>query len=227
MKHKILAYGLAMAMFLIGAAPASAGMIVTFNGDPLADIDMEGGNAVTLTISDMGEILDLNIAMMINNPYFPEDASITDMTITLSHNGTDVVLFNSTGNLQFGWMDILFDSEAAEEVDESDPLSWFGVKQPHGDLSDFYGMDISGDWVLSFMDNHFEDDGDMLYEWSLIAHLEGDHGGGGCDYDCCDNDCGGGGGGGNNQIPVPSTVLLFGLGMTALGLRRQNRSVAA
>ncbi|OUS28810.1 hypothetical protein A9Q98_07240 [Thalassotalea sp. 42_200_T64] len=228
MKHKILAYALATAMLLIGAAPASAGIISTFNGSALADIDAEGGASTTLSITDMGSIMDLNIAMMINNsiaePGFFE-AFVSDMTITLFHDGVLVTLFSSTGGGDFGIMDIIFDDEAANQVDEGDAMTWMGSWQPDGLLSAFDGMDISGDWILSFQDNHFSDEGDELIAWSLIVELPDMSGGtgGGCDGDC-------GGGGGNNQIPVPSTVLLFGLGMAALGLRRQNnqsRSVAA
>lgn len=218
MKKQIGICALATAMLLSGAVPAWAGLI-DVDGEPAINIDTAppGTETLALNIEQTGLITDVNVAVQINNPadMFSE-AIISDMSIFLNHGSTSLTLFSSNGSAEFGTMDIIFDDEALGEVDETNFETWIGTWRPDTPLSAFDGMDVSGDWTLLFVDNNFEDEGDSLLGWSLIAEYEEpsavSSGGAGSAPVASEN---------VNQIPVPSTVLLFGLGMVGLGLRRQ------
>ena len=110
----------------------------------------------------------------------PTGATITDVNVTINLNhtwdsdldiflvgptGTRVELSTDNGSLGDNYIDTVFDDEATQPItDGSAPFT--GSFQPEGNLSDFDGTDMQGDWTLEITDDA-NGDGGTLNSWSL------------------------------------------------------------
>ena len=125
-----------------------------------------------ISVADSREIVDLNVYVLASHTW------VGDVTINLSHDGTDIDLINRPGvpASQFGCdgdnIDATFDDAAAQvaEDDCSAATGLTGEFVPNEALSAFNGASISGDWTLTIADALAPDPG-VREEWCLIPQL--------------------------------------------------------
>jgi len=149
-------------------APAACFTFPTENCDaysssPGATIDDANDPSDTITVSGVGMgVADLNVIVKIDHTFLGD----LDVTLT-SPSGTvvDLTFDNCAGNDD---MEIEFDDEAASAIICGTPT--IGVFTPDGNLSDFDGEAIDGDWILNVVDDASGDNG-TLVQWCLIPEL--------------------------------------------------------
>ncbi len=115
----------------------------------------------TLTITDIGEIADLNVKVNIDHMW------ISDLIVTLvAPDGTPVELFSSVGHAEGEFDNTILDDEASQSITSgSSPYS--GTYKPEGNLSKLYGKSMAGTWKLKVNDTADPDTG-TLNSWCLI-----------------------------------------------------------
>ncbi len=166
------------------------------------DIDTNPASVVSCVATPAlsGTIVDLDVQLEIDDvvgtPY------VSDLLIELTHvpSGTTVTLY--VGDLVAAppaRLDATLDDEAATPVPTSgDAIS--GPYQPAGLLSDFDGLDVSGQWDLLLSDESpWTDEGLDLISWSLVADIA-------------------------IVVPEPATASLVLLGLVGLAARRGART---
>jgi subtilisin-like proprotein convertase family protein len=119
----------------------------------------------TINVPDYGTIIDLN--MMIDSLTHSWDS---DLSIYLQGpDSTQVELSTDNGASGDNYTGTIFDDEAtATIIGQSAPFT--GRYQPEGNLADFDGKEIHGDWTLRICDA-FSPDAGTLNEWGLAAIL--------------------------------------------------------
>jgi subtilisin-like proprotein convertase family protein len=130
------------------------------------DIPGMGKETSTLTITDTGPIVDLNVKLNITHPYDP------DLDVFLiAPDGTRVELFTDVGGMSANFEDTILDDEAPESItDGSGPFA--GSYRPEGKLADFIGKDMAGTWTLEVTDDWGPQHAGTLNSWSLIIQQE-------------------------------------------------------
>jgi subtilisin-like proprotein convertase family protein len=115
----------------------------------------------TLTITDIGEIADLNVKVNIDHAW------ISDIIVSLiAPDGTLVDLFSSVGHGEGEFDNTILDNEVSQSISGgSSPFS--GTYKPEGNLSRFYGKSMEGTWKLQVTDTADQDTG-ILNSWCLI-----------------------------------------------------------
>lgn len=181
------------AAILAASLPAAAG---TFSYDctdcPLPITDGLPTTLSTITISDTGAILDLNVSISIEHTFS------ADLDIFLIHEetGTMVELASDLGGgSDDAYLNTTFDDDAAVSIlDATAPFD--GTFSPTGLLSAFNGEDLSGMWTLSITDDFAFDDGTLI-SWSLFGEAE------------------------MAAVPEPAMAALLGLGIFGMGIARR------
>jgi len=115
-------------------------------------------------------------------------------SLWISHLGTDVQLFNSPGCCEFatGSMESLFDDEAASLPSWPNKVGTFKAVDL---LSAFDGLSLAGSWTLSIQDTSpYPNEGDDLITWAIRGTAQ--------------------------EVPEPSTLAIFALGIMGLASRR-------
>jgi len=136
------------------------------SGDVPKEIPGKGTENSTLTVTDTGAIVDLNVKLNIAHPY---DADLDIYLI--APDGTRVELFTDVGGTSANFEDTILDDEASESItDGSAPFN--GSYRPEGSLADFKTRDIAGTWTLEVTDDWGVSRAGTLNSWSLIVTLE-------------------------------------------------------
>lgn len=150
-------------------------------------IKVDCGNDISTDLDDAvcvnavaagGAIVDLDVELLIAHTWRG------DLTITLSHGGTDVVLydgpnFNPGGSDNLGDPDtdtkLTFNDKAARFLDDGvdDGDSPTGMWKPREALSAFFLADKSGDWTLTVNDAFAGDDGVLVQYGLVVEQFEG------------------------------------------------------
>jgi subtilisin-like proprotein convertase family protein len=114
-----------------------------------------------LTISDVGDIADLDVKVNINHMW------ISDLIVELiAPDGTRTELFSAVGRDQGQFDNTILDDEASVSIKNgSSPYS--GTYKPEGNLSRFYGKSMTGTWKLEVSDTASSDSG-TLNSWCII-----------------------------------------------------------
>jgi subtilisin-like proprotein convertase family protein len=151
---------------LASPAPAQLGDISEyFSTDTPRVIPDYDTDISELTVSDTGEIIDLNVMVHITHEY---DGNLDIFLI--APDGTRVELFTDVGKNNPNFDNTILDDEAAQSItDGSAPFS--GSYRPEGSLADFVGKDINGLWALEVTDD-WRNEGGTLESWCLIATLQ-------------------------------------------------------
>lgn len=114
-----------------------------------------------------------------------------DVTLWLTHDNISVLLVNQVEPIGANFENTRFDDEASQSIYSGISYApYTGSFRPDQALSAFTGADTFGIWTLSATDN-WEGDSGVLNSWRIQV-----------------------------DVPEPSPVILIGLGILALGLRR-------
>ena len=141
---------------------AAQGSIVEYcSNDVPKDILDEQTVASTLTVSDVGNIGDLNVKINIDHMW------ISDLIVELiAPDGTRTELFSSVGRGEGEFDDTILDDEASQSI-KSGSSPYSGAYKPEGNLSKFYGKSMTGTWKLNVTDTADPDTG-VLNSWCII-----------------------------------------------------------
>lgn len=186
---------LSAAVLALGLSQSATASPFYYAGPSAFNVDNSSVSNVTFNIAGGGTITDLNVSINLLGAYGPEGFPGNN-NIWLSHAGTTVLLFASTGvygEAAGGLMDILFDDSAL--LPSPSTPSFVGTFRAVELLSAFNGLSLAGDWTLSIQDpTIFPGEGDDLISWSL-----------------------------SGEVPEPATLALFGLGLASVSLLRRRK----
>lgn len=116
----------------------------------------------SLTVANVGTILDLNVLVNINHTW-DEDLDV----FLVAPDGTRVELFTDVGGLGVNFTNTLLDDEATALI-ASGVAPFTGTYKPEGNLASFEGRSLAGVWKLEVTDDTRADRGTLL-NWSIIA----------------------------------------------------------
>lgn len=161
------AVSLVFCVLWLGLAAAAAADVMTYSSSPNAFIPdaLPPGPGTpqsvtdTILVPDSGTIDDVIVTLTVRHP------QTADITIDLTDptGAVSVRLFNRDGGVGDGLYDVTFDDEAA-----GPPPGFLTNGQclvgtsftPHGNLSDFDGLELQGTWTITVTDNAFSDASD-------------------------------------------------------------------
>lgn len=134
------------------------------------EIPKRGTITSTVTLSNLGTVVDLNVKLTIRHTY---DG---DLKVTLiSPHGTRVELFAGVGGGGDDFVNTVLDDEASSAAVLSGAKAPFtGTFLPQGSLATFDGETASGVWTLEVEDTASGDRG-SLEQWSLTVTHEEPH----------------------------------------------------
>ena len=121
----------------------------------------------TITVPDVRPVVDVNVGVDITHPF---DGAVD---IFVSHAAVTVELSTGNGGSGDNFTDTVFDDEAGTPITDGSP-PFTGTFQPEGTLSDFDGLDASGDWVLTVTDDLPSFDDGTLNDWQLVIQTTPD-----------------------------------------------------
>lgn len=145
----------------ISVAGAPGSVVEYCSYDVPKDILDEQTINSTLTVSDIGNIADLDVKINIDHMW------ISDLLVSLiAPDGTVVDLFSEAGRSEGSFDDTILDDEASLSISSgSSPFN--GAYKPEGHLSNFYGKSMTGTWKLQVTDTADPDTG-VLNSWCII-----------------------------------------------------------
>jgi len=159
----------------------------------------------TLNVTDIGTIVDLNVAVEIINTE-GVDPFWGDLTMSLTRGLNTRTLIDETSSLRQGVFDVVFDDAGGLIPPSPDDVDLTGSYQPVDALSFFNGSALFGDWTLNITDSVPDLDDDKFLSWSLIVDYED---------------------GVSAGIPEPAVLSLIGAGLLGMGFIRRRRSAKA
>jgi len=191
MNNKLLNIAL-ITIALTTSCFANAGLI-TLNGPSASNVDDLAPTFVNIASSDSGVINDLDLAIKMTGVSF-------DLSVSLTHieTGTDATIWlsdNLNGGHFFTDTNTIFDDEAALDFHPNYGSVAAPAFRSVDLLSIFDGEQIAGTWQLSIANTGCcAGEGDELVSWSVIANV--------------------------TEVPEPSTLAIFALGIIGLATRR-------
>jgi subtilisin-like proprotein convertase family protein len=188
MKFTSICCGIA-ALFALGLSNAGATPFTQSAGDVPVVIDDLGTGTSVINVTDHGRVIDINALVNITHGW---DG---DLVLTLSHNGTTVVLSNRNGGSGgANYENTLFDDGAYTAINAGYAYApYAGAFRPEQALAAFVNQDIFGDWIFSATDMEAGDAG-VINSFSL-----------------------------SGEVPEPASLALFGLGMMGLARIRRRK----
>lgn len=184
-------------LFLMAFTINAQAVVVEYNFGGADNIDTEDEIFIIENIGDSGTILDVNVFLHVDGN---EHAIYADnLFIWLKHDGEKVMLISATDDSEGAYIFAWLDDEATDSLPYGGAID--GDFNPVEALSAFDGMDIFGNWTLSFRDDIVPFDGTDLIEWSLQFTV-------GDDFD---------------SVPEPTPLALLGFGLLGLALARKRR----
>lgn len=116
--------------------------------------------ADVITVTEAQPIADLQVGIEISHSF------VGDLTVSLAHEGTNVVLHNGQGSGADDLRVLFRDDGAANGTEPYDCDCGIRPSGP-GELSDFAGGETDGDWEISVLDNFPDSDDGFFFEWCL------------------------------------------------------------
>jgi outer membrane autotransporter protein len=165
-RGKRLALACTSCFVLMTAATSAQTVTITSTDTPIAWPDTATINSVLNVPAGLAAISDVNVSLNYYHTWW------NDANVTLTHGGTTVELYTSVlggGNANGTYV---IDDEAATSITAavtvgSDVTPGTYAPEMAGALAAFDGMDPTGVWTLTMMDDATLDSG-TLYSWSLI-----------------------------------------------------------
>lgn len=178
------------ALFTIGLSSAGATPVSFASSDTPLAIPDPGSVSSTISVAGYGRVLDINALVNISHTW------VGDLVLTLSHNGTSVILSDRNGGSAGADYDhTLFNDSAAIPIYRGDVYPpYTGSYAPQQALSAFNDQDIHGDWTFTVADME-EGDSGVIQNWSLQA-----------------------------EVPEPASLALFAGSLAAMVGARRRRS---
>lgn len=107
------------------------------------------------------KITKLTVKVNIEHPY------LKDIIMSLiAPDGTEVVLAKENGGSGDNYTNTVFDDDASTSIAEG-TAPFTGSFKPIGNLSDFNGINPTGDWKLKLVDTYPSSDSGKLLNWSI------------------------------------------------------------
>lgn len=188
MKFTSICCGIA-ALFAVGLTSANATTFSQAAADTPVTINDLGTGTSVINVAEHGRVIDINALVNITHGW---DA---DLVLTLSHNGTTVLLSNRNGGSGGANYDnTLFDDGAAVAINAGYAYApYSGSFRPEQALAAFVNQDVFGDWIFSAADMEAGDAG-LINSFTL-----------------------------SGEVPEPASLALFGFGMMGLAAIRRRK----
>jgi subtilisin-like proprotein convertase family protein len=155
----IVPFFLALCLF------ASLGATQVASGNVNLPIPDNGSVSSTINIPTTGALCDVNIGVNLTHTW--DD----DLTITIAHAGTSVVLVANRGAGGDNFTGTIFDDQATAAISSGTP-PFTGSFRPQQALAAFNGLSLSGNWVLTITDASDPDVGTLL-NWYVEYRVVG------------------------------------------------------
>ena len=179
----------AAAACTVGAPRAQAAVMPTVysTSTPVVIADLSTATAV-LDVTAHGLLLDVNALIDITHGY---DA---DLTLSLSHGGTTVLLSNRQGGSGgANYTGTIFDDQASVAIDAGFAYApYTGAFRPQEALARFIGADVFGRWTLIVTDNE-EGDSGTINRFGIAVSAQA------------------------AEVPEPGSLALFGAALFGFG----------
>lgn len=191
-----------ISFFIMLFATSAHATVVEYTFGGAENIDTESETFITENIGDTGTILDVNVFLSVDGDGDGDGDEVyaDNLDIWLSHGDEKIILISASGDSDEAYIYALLDDEATDTLPDGGAID--GIFMPVEALSAFDGMNLFGDWTLSFQDSTpFPGDGTSLIQWSLIIDYED----------------------GFEGVPEPTPLALLGFGLLGLVLSRKRR----
>ena len=161
MKTKILVSVVAVFFIIVGNAFA---VPFDYAGSPMEDVDTYGKSLLYLNVTDTGTISDLNVSLVVSDPY------VDDFYVRLYHDGIVSRLYTGgRDDIQDSFINATFDDQASSNYPTG---TVYGTFKPYTPLSVFNGDDLSGTWILALWDSYVPDNGNDVLYWGISGTTE-------------------------------------------------------
>lgn len=186
----------------LGFAGFSNAGVFDISGPAATNVDTDPATVIFLNVLQTGTITDINVELVIRDDDDDDQPCcyIDNLDITLSHTGVDVLLYpGGDEDTSESNMDAIFDDAAAAPAPTEGSV--VGTFQPVDPLSGFNGQSLAGQWALTIFDHDVPNDGTDLISWRIFGTTA-------------------------EEVPVPATLALLGLGLVGIGYQRRKQRKA-
>jgi len=151
-----------------GAALGANGNVLEYQSSDVPNPIPDQSTLISIiNIANGGIITDLDVQLTISH-YWVEDLDV----FLIGPDGTQVELFTDVGGRGRHFVETRLDDEASDSI--TDGVAPFtGSYRPEGNLSDFDGKSLTGQWQLQITDDAYLISG-ILEDWCLVAERGND-----------------------------------------------------